>query len=874
MLDRKMVALLERRRIVRQLIASFLGKIEDLLPVKRPRITIDYTTEHKCTKALSRDEPHRQLLAVQRASGGRRGPIHGAGNPGSRDKAYLIDARSRASPLNRRGAGDLGPRIPGRQLTAMERLFRRRQSLRSQLDGVIAEAEAALRGQPGLSASENALASRLPTRPMSCPTPATSQSKLPQLDLIKFDGNRKNWQRFWMQFSSAVHNNSELSTADKFNYLNTLVTGAAASAISGLQASEECYKDAVDILKKRFGDERIIVQDHLRSLLDLKPVSSSNNTQQLRRLYDQIQVHVRSLKALGTSPANYCLMLREVLFRTLPPGMVLKYHELFKSPTCTSTTSSSTQAVVDQQNETAQPEQELQQLLDFFDHQVRCREAVERQTAVTTPDVAVTTQEPPRQQRFRNLHTVSALQNSANNPQRCLFCLSVKHRSEVCDSDEWSLKRKKQLLFKEGRCFRCLKKWHMAKDCRGRLRCDKCPRRHATTMCAPDASSRNEVTSTPVSLVSRQTGPMVLLQTLTATVKGSASSGRYRILFEGGSQRSFMTADASQKLGCEFLEEETLTVGVFGGQKTTKTMRKVRLLIVCENTERPVHIEALEVDAICNEHIPVPDDQVIKTREAMRLDTRALCARGFEETKITILIGSDHYWDLVTGNVKPVTTKLKAVETLLGWTVQGPLPLGANVTHCANVVVLRASVEANEVSEVLNRFWDFESIGVKCEDERSSENDLVITKFEETIKKTNERYEVALPWKPRVDLADNLAVAAKRLHILMKKLGKDANLMERYDATIRTYLEEGSAERVPPTDNVPRGRLYYMPHRAVIREDRSTTKVRIVFDASSHENGAKSLNENLEAGPNLNPDVVTLLLRFRRYKVAKTADVE
>ncbi|XP_077528455.1 uncharacterized protein LOC144140816 [Haemaphysalis longicornis] len=328
---------------------------------------------------------------------------------------------------------------------------------------------------------QNALASRLPTRPMSCPTPATSKSKLPQLDLVKFDGNRKNWQRFWMQFSSAVHNNSELSSADKFNYLNTLVTGAAASAISGLQASEECYKDAVDILKKRFGDERIIVQDHLRSLVDLKPVSSSTNTQQLRRLYDQIQVHVRNLKALGTSAANYCLMLREVLFRTLPPGMVLKYHELFKSPTCTSTTFSSAQAVVDQQNELAQPEQELQQLLDFFDHQVRCREAVERQTAVTTLDVAVTPQEPPRQQRFRNLHTVSALQNSANNPQRCLFCQSVKHRSEVCDSDEWSLKWKKQLLIKEGRCFRCLKKWHMAKDCRGRLRCDKCPR--STPMC-------------------------------------------------------------------------------------------------------------------------------------------------------------------------------------------------------------------------------------------------------------------------------------------------------------------------------------------------------------------------------------------------------
>lgn len=37
-----------------------------------------------------------------------------------------------------------------------------------------------------------------------------------------------------MQFSTAVHNNNDLSVADKFNYLSTLVAGRAA-AISGLQ---------------------------------------------------------------------------------------------------------------------------------------------------------------------------------------------------------------------------------------------------------------------------------------------------------------------------------------------------------------------------------------------------------------------------------------------------------------------------------------------------------------------------------------------------------------------------------------------------------------------------------------------------------------
>lgn len=53
-------------------------------------------------------------------------------------------------------------------------------------------------------------------------------------------------------------------------------------------------------------------------------------------------------------------------------------------------------------------------------------------------------------------------------------------------------------------------------------------------------------------------------------------------------------------------------------------------------------------------------------------------------------------------------------------------------------------------------------------------------------------------------------------------------------------------------------RVYYIPHQAIFRDNSSTTKIRIVFDASSHECN-KSLNDNLESGPNLNPDLVTTL---------------
>ena len=65
-----------------------------------------------------------------------------------------------------------------------------------------------------------------------------------------------------------------------------------------------------------------------------------------------------------------------------------------------------------------------------------------------------------------------------------------------------------------------------------------------------------------------------------------------------------------------------------------------------------------------------------------------------------------------------------------------------------------------------------------------------------------------------------------------------------------------------------------LPHRPVVRESSSTTKVRPVFDASAIGYNGISLNDCLECGPSLNPDLVKVLIRFRKWKVALAADVE
>ncbi|GFQ69645.1 uncharacterized protein TNCT_463401 [Trichonephila clavata] len=67
-------------------------------------------------------------------------------------------------------------------------------------------------------------------------------------------------------------------------------------------------------------------------------------------------------------------------------------------------------------------------------------------------------------------------------------------------------------------------------------------------------------------------------------------------------------------------------------------------------------------------------------------------------------------------------------------------------------------------------------------------------------------------------------------------------------------------------------RLFYLPHHAVKKITNEEIKWRIVFDSSSHSPGHPSLNNAFEAGPNLLPDILAMLLRFRLSKIAITSD--
>ena len=77
----------------------------------------------------------------------------------------------------------------------------------------------------------------------------------------------------------------------------------------------------------------------------------------------------------------------------------------------------------------------------------------------------------------------------------------------------------------------------------------------------------------------------------------------------------------------------------------------------------------------------------------------------------------------------------------------------------------------------------------------------------------------------------------------------------------------------PANKNVSPGNCHYSPHHPVIREDKNTSKVRIVFDASAKSDGS-SLNECLCKGPQLTPLAFDILIRFRSFAIALTSDIE
>ncbi|XP_015373225.1 PREDICTED: uncharacterized protein LOC107168354 [Diuraphis noxia] len=105
-----------------------------------------------------------------------------------------------------------------------------------------------------------------------------------------------------------------------------------------------------------------------------------------------------------------------------------------------------------------------------------------------------------------------------------------------------------------------------------------------------------------------------------------------------------------------------------------------------------------------------------------------------------------------------------------------------------------------------------------------------------------------------------------------RKLQRGDKLREAYIQFMDEYMEMGHMEKIDESES--HSRVCYLPYHPVIKTSSSTTKVRVVFDASAKGSNGKSLNDILMRGPVVQGDIFTILCRFRKHSYVISADAE
>ena len=125
-------------------------------------------------------------------------------------------------------------------------------------------------------------------------------------------------------------------------------------------------------------------------------------------------------------------------------------------------------------------------------------------------------------------------------------------------------------------------------------------------------------------------------------------------------------------------------------------------------------------------------------------------------------------------------------------------------------------------------------------------------------------------------LPDNFDLCVKRLDSLSKRLIKKTELFEEYDRVIKGQVKGNIVEKFISTLDIPyTGKIHFLSHHPVVRNDALTTKVRIVYNGSAMQSvNTPSLNNCLKTGPSLVRMIFDILLRFRCYKIPLVADVQ
>uniref|UniRef100_A0AC34GT32 Integrase zinc-binding domain-containing protein n=1 Tax=Panagrolaimus sp. ES5 TaxID=591445 RepID=A0AC34GT32_9BILA len=674
-------------------------------------------------------------------------------------------------------------------------------------------------------------------------TNVNSSIKIPPLNIQKFHGNYLDYNSFWQRFKYLVHENP-YPKVEKLIALYGLLGGKALEAVEGFQMAEENYDTVVQILSDRFGNQNMILQElhsKLRSIPRAKSTSES-----LRITVDSINKICRELKNFGVDINSDSTRLD--IIDKMPP------HEKDKLTLLNvSNPRPSTDIILEKMNnmvfkaEIADKNRSLEISHPFLPYSKYSSDNQRRYD--NSSSNAAPFSKPIQNKQLKNSETFSSKKYA------CSLC-EENHPPSNCPNFPSVDDKIKQLKLKNY-CTRCAWRNHNTQQCRTNTKCNNCSGKHYSFLCLSKQQQKNGAPSNAFVAVEKQQGCLLTKEVLVMNPDTNESSTAV-IFFDSGSQRSFVSDKLIGQLKLPREGKESLNLQGIGAKAINYMSSLVKIRI--KTVQNYQDIYANSIKRIAN---TVP---VITVKNRVE-DFSSNCIDMVNKNP-DILIGMDYFFEFITSFDN--RDDIFIVESKVGKMLSKKIKLPSTSTISA--LAIEPTFFQNDENSIQN-FWKLEAMGIN--DNSTNENEaMILEKFKKSINFKDKRFYVSWPEKTNHDrLPSNYGLSLGRLNSNLKKLQENPKLMKEYQNIFDTQYDAGKIEVAPEK---PQGRLiHYLPHHAVVNESKTTTKVRMVFDASAKiSKNTPSLNECFIRGPLEMPDICGILFRIRTSKILLTGDIE
>ncbi|XP_058817756.1 uncharacterized protein LOC131681067 [Topomyia yanbarensis] len=634
-----------------------------------------------------------------------------------------------------------------------------------------------------------------------------------------FDGMYANWPKFKAVFQDLMANSAD-TDAIKLYHLDKALVGAAAGVLDENIISAGNYQQAWAVLTERYENQRVIVESHIRGLLQLKRMSGESY-KDLRALLDESTRHVESLRYLnqqliGISEHMIVYTITNALDKATRKAWesTLKRGELPK----------------------------YESTIAFLKTRCQILENCETSTPVAPTPVP--------KSKFVTVVPKAPIQKSyatttvnTNQAEMCELCGGAHFNYQCATLKNLNASQMSEKIRAAGACFNCLRKGHRSNRCPSNNSCRKCQKRHHTILhddsaegCSQDGRTKVPTQQVPES--ANVATPVPVLNSSTAPKEdppvSTACSCNY-----GQSSKIVLLLTAIVHAIDRHNQPHECRVLLDSGSQVTGTIPSVKIDVTEWNIPQGIHLADPEF------HKP---------------------------EKIDMLVGAELFFDLLKPGCLTLADNLPQLrDTHLGWVVVGVI----NDAIVSNVAIQQSNVASiARVERLMHQFWSVEEVPDVTPlsvEEQSCETHFLSTHN----RNPNGRFVVSLPLKENVNHIDDCrALALKRFLMPEKRLQRDAELRSQYVDFIREYEALGHCHEVKESNDQSNRAMYYMPHHAVLRPHSSSTKCRVVFDASAKSSSPKlSLNEVLKVGPIVQRDLFSIMLSFRKHAVAFSADI-